>query len=109
MEGNIWWKIKERVLKGTAIIAERAEELGRIGKVRLDIARIRRDKSATLEELGRKIYALDQEGALGELGEREEVRKLIDRVKALEGELKIKEAELEVMKEGQGTSEGAGE
>jgi len=43
MEGNIWWKIKERVLKGTAIIAERAEELGRIGKVRLDIARIRRD------------------------------------------------------------------
>jgi len=34
---------------------------------------------------------------------------LIERVKALEGELKIKEAELEVMKEGQGTSEGAGE
>ncbi|HID11800.1 MAG TPA: hypothetical protein EYP17_10960 [Candidatus Latescibacteria bacterium] len=108
MDGTLWAKIKERVLKGAAVVTERAGELSRIGKVRLDIARIKRDRGIALEKLGERIYALDQEGALGELGEREEVRKLIEQVKALEGELKLKEAELEVLREGKETSEGAG-
>jgi len=108
MEGNIWWKIKDRVLKGAAVVTERAGELSRIGKVRLDIAKIKRDRGAVLEELGEKIYALDREGALGELGGREDIRKLIDRVKALEEELKIREAELEVLKKGEKASGEAG-
>ena len=108
MVGNIWWKIKDRVLKGAAVVAERAEELSRIGKVRLDIAKIKRDRGTVLEELGERIYALDREGALGELGGRDDIRKLIDRVKALEEELKIKEAELEVLKKGEKASGEAG-
>jgi len=95
---GLWKKIKQSVYQGASVAAEKAEELGRIGRKRLDIAGTKQEISRTCAELGATIYHLWETEKDPKIMDQAEVQRLMDQIKALEADLQEKEAELERMK-----------
>lgn len=95
---GLWQKIKQTVYQGASVAAEKAEELGRIGKKRLDIASKKQEISRTCAELGASVYHLWETGKGAKTMDQPEVQRLIEQIKVLEADLQEKEAELERMK-----------
>jgi len=81
----------------TKVAADKAEELTRTGKIRLDILQINRDIERHFSDLGGKVYHLNKNEALDSLSEDTEIQAVIDKVAVLEEkkaalEEKMKEA-----------------
>ncbi len=64
--------------------ADKAEELTRVGKIRLDLVQVNREIERLFSELGGKVYHLHTEETLGTVEEDEEVRILFEKISALE-------------------------
>ena len=95
---SLWEKVKKGVSAGASVAAEKAEELTRIGKMKLDIAGVNRDINKTFTELGGISYHLLVEEKAPEIADQEEVKQLVEQVKMLELDLQAKEAELETIR-----------
>ena len=93
-----WQRVKQSLYRGASVTAEKAEELGRIGKKRLDIAKTKQDISRTYTELGTTIYRLWEKEKNPQIVNQEEVQGLMDQIRSLEEDLREKEADLERMK-----------
>ena len=91
---GLWQKIKQSVYQGASVAAEKAEELGRIGKKRLDIANRKQEISRTCAELGATIYQLWDTEKRPKITDESEVQQLVEKIKHLEADLQEKEAEL---------------
>ena len=102
---TLWNKIKGKVREGASTAAEKAEEIARVSKARLDIAGVKRNINNSFAQLGGRAYHLittDQPGGIAEDGE---VVSLVEKVKTLEQELEEKEERLEQLKRGEEESE----
>ena len=102
---SLWGKVKKGVSAGASVAAEKAGELRRVGKMKLDIAGVKRDINKTFAELGGFVYHLLGREKAAKVVDQEEVKQLVERVKTLEVDLQTKEAELEAIR-GQGKEEG---
>lgn len=60
---TVWERFKNGLFEGAVTVAERAEHLGYVGRIRLDIANDRRLLNAAHADLGRRIYHLLQENS----------------------------------------------
>ena len=60
---TFWERFKNGLFEGAVTVAERAEHLGYVGRVRLDIANDRRLLQASFADLGRRVYHLLQKNA----------------------------------------------
>jgi len=79
---------------------EKTEELSKIGKLKLDIAAIRRELSSTFAQLGETIYQKAAEKKDSQLwADDEQVRALIEKIDTLRLEIRRKEEELEKIRE----------
>ena len=94
---SLWEKVKKGVSAGASVAAEKAGELSRIGKMKLDIAGVNRNINKTLTELGGIAYHLLSEENAPVIADQEEV-KIVEQLKMLEIDLHAKEAELEAMR-----------
>jgi len=80
--------------------ADKAEELTRTGKVKLDILQVNREIDHLFSELGGKVYHLQSEDALDSLGEDEEIKAIFEKIKVLEAKkLKLEEEQKEAAKQ----------
>jgi hypothetical protein len=95
---SLWEKVKKGVSAGASIAAEKAGELSRIGKMKLDIAGVNRDINKTFTELGGIAYHLLSEENAPAIADQEEVKQLVEQLKMLELDLQAKEAELETIR-----------
>lgn len=102
---GLWKRIKQSVYQGASVAAEKAEELGRIGKQRLDIANTKQEIDRACAELGKTVYHLWEREADPKIMNRGEVQRLMDQMKTLEADLREKEAELKRMKASSQTEE----
>lgn len=78
---------------------KRSEELTRVGRVRIDIAGIRRNVDKAYRDLGEKVYNMITVEINFDIANNEEVKELIGRVRSLQEELKVREEELERLRE----------
>ncbi|MFH1006450.1 MAG: hypothetical protein V1800_02955 [Candidatus Latescibacterota bacterium] len=85
--------------------AEKAGELSRIGKIKLDIAGVNRDINKTFTQLGGLTYHLLTEEKAPVIADQEEVKQLVEQLKMLEIDLHAKEAEFSAIR-GQKEKEG---
>jgi len=109
---SLWEKVKKGVFAGAAITAETAGELSRVGKMKLDIAVVKRDINKTFTELGGLVYHLLVEEKAAKIADQEEVKRLVEQVKMSELDLQAKETELEAIRsqrKEKGEAEQAGE
>jgi len=95
---SLWEKVKKGVFAGASVTAEKAGELSRIGKMRLDIAGVKRNINKTFTELGGLVYHLLVEEKAAKIADQEEVKRLVEQVKMSELDLQAKEAELEAIR-----------
>lgn len=109
---SLWEKVKKGVFAGASVAAEKAGELGRVGKIKLEIAGVKRDINKAFAELGGLVYHLLVEEKTTEIADHEEVKRLLEQVKMSELDLQAKEAELETIRsqrKEKGEEEEAGE
>ena len=95
---SLWEKVKKGVSAGASVAAEKAGELSRIGKMKLDIAGVNRDINKAFTELGGIAYHLLAEENAPEIADQEEVKQLVEQLKMLEIDLHAKEADLEAIR-----------
>ncbi|MBC8192116.1 MAG: hypothetical protein ISR87_02410 [Candidatus Marinimicrobia bacterium] len=89
------------------IASDKAEELTKLGKIKLDIHQLNRSRTKNLSELGELVFNLSEEKKLKDLAKHENFAALIKSIKALDIEIKQKEAhaetvEIEEIKEDKG-------
>ena len=99
---TLWDTIKKGIKDGAKIAkdgahiaAEKAEILSRKSKVMIEISNIKRKIEKNFTELGGKVYHLIQEEKVENVAEKDEIKKLLDTISALEEDMKKKEKELE--------------
>jgi hypothetical protein len=97
---SLWDRVTQSLKEGFLTAAEKTEELAKVGKGKLDLMAIRHKISHTFAELGGKVYHLVTVEKTTAIAGNKEVKALVQRVKALEKQLKGKEAEIQRMREG---------
>ncbi|MSS72014.1 MAG: hypothetical protein EXS64_11055 [Candidatus Latescibacteria bacterium] len=99
---TFWERIKNSLFEGAVIVAERAEHLSYVGRLKLDIANDKRLLQAAFAELGRRVYPLLSEGG-EEVSKDGAAQDLIQRIRRLEEILREREAALvSLMRYGKG-------
>ncbi|MBO8152826.1 MAG: hypothetical protein DRP91_03575 [Candidatus Neomarinimicrobiota bacterium] len=103
--GNIWKSLKKTmdgVLKKASEItreaADRAEEVTRLGKIRLEIFQIKKDVEKKQAELGSLVYDEIKDSDKKRIEISENMRAIIKEIKDLEKKLKAKEEEYNKIK-----------
>lgn len=91
---SLWDRVKQSLKEGFLTAAEKTEELAKVGKGKIDLMAIRHRIGSTFAELGGKVYHLVTTEKSPAIASNKEVKALIQRVKALEKQLKEKEAEI---------------
>jgi hypothetical protein len=94
---TFWTRFKSGLLEGAVTVAERAEHLSYIGRIRLDIANDKRLLRASLAEAGRRVYELLSENADAEVSKDAAVLELLGRIREQEAILREREASLASM------------
>lgn len=102
---TLWEKLKQNLRESAVTAAEKAEHIGKLGRVRLDIARTRHAMHEAFGQLGTRTYALLGENPETMPGQREDVQHLIQTIKALEVQLQSQEAELKILQSAGATPE----
>ena len=90
----MWDSIKRGLHDGAELAVNKAEELTRLGRARLDIAAAKTRLSRLKAELGNELYGGVQSGRIP-APEDSAVQELCDRIRACEAELSEREDEFE--------------
>jgi len=88
---NLASKAAVKASEITREAADKAEEMTKLGKVKLDIFQLKRDIDKKMTELGQTVYALLNETEEAQFTRNEKVKAIVEDIKALE--LKVKEKE----------------
>ena len=94
---TLWEKLKQNLRESAVTAAEKAEHLGKMGRVRLDIARTRHAMREAFGELGAHTYVLLGENPETMPGQREDIQTLVQAIKDLEVQLQSQEVELKIL------------
>jgi len=107
---KFWEDVKSYVKQGATVVAEKTEELSKMGKIKIDIMGIERNLQKALSELGGQVYHLVTADENIKIVDDEKVKEIIARIKGFEEQLEVKKQELEeVGKEKQETEEESSE
>jgi len=84
----------ERVKAGLSVAAREAEDLTKIGKLRLEMLTTKRNIDRAFSELGGRVYDMLTGEQKRSVPADKQVKELIERIKKLEEELERKESQL---------------
>lgn len=84
----------ERVKSGLSVAAREAEDLTRIGKLRLEMLTTQRTIDRTFSELGGRVYDLLTGESKKSIPADKKIKELIERIQQLEKELEQRESDL---------------
>ena len=100
---DLWGKIKSVIVEGAQFAKEKTEELGKIGKKKLDILQIKRNISKQFTELGGLIFEKCSKKDVKTVNITDEMREIVEKIKNLDVELAEREKELEELTKKEGT------
>ena len=95
---KLWEKIRDVVQEKAYTVADKTEEFTKIGRAKLEIAKVKRDITKNLAELGGEAYGLINEGKGSKIAENDGVKRLMEKVKLLELELEDRTKKLEELR-----------
>ena len=104
---NLWDRIKNVVLDGVTVAAEKTGEYTKLGKVKIDILNTKRKISKSFTELGALTYEASNQGTIDKLGNSDEFQAQTTALKSLEAELDKKERAFADLMKKPGTDEKA--
>lgn len=89
----------DSIRDGLELVVDKTEEYSKIGKLKVDIFTTKRNIEKQFTELGGRVYELVTDDAADSVQDDDEVKRIIEEVKALEVQLANKEANIELVKE----------
>ena len=96
---TLWDRVKKNLVDWYGTAYEKTDELARVGKKKIEMAGVNRAIEKHLSELGGKVYDLiEVQGKAGVIAKDTDVKRLIDEIKSLEQQLKLKEEEIEAIR-----------
>jgi predicted RNase H-like nuclease (RuvC/YqgF family) len=101
---DLWEDIQKTIREGVTTIAEKTEELTKIGRAKVEILNIKRQIERKFAELGGKVYHLIAEEGSARVASNPEVKDLIADVQRLETQLEEKRKEIEELSRGKEAS-----
>ncbi len=94
MPSTFWDEVK-KTLKGGI---EKTEEYTKIGKLKVDIISIKRNRDKVFSELGREVFKVLDKSKQSTLQSNETMKKQVDEIKKFNSAIKSKEKEIEDIK-----------
>jgi len=95
----LWDRVKKNLVDWYGTAYEKTDELARIGKKKIEVAGVNRAVEKHLAELGGRVYDLiEVQGKSGVIAKDPETQKLVEEIRGLEAQLKIKEDEIEAIR-----------
>ena len=96
--GTLWEDIKKTVKEGVTVAVEKTEEYGKIGKVKVDILKLERERDRAFKDLGNEMYtAIKKDKALA-AAQSEKMKKMVSKIDTVIKNLKSKENEIKKIK-----------
>lgn len=98
---TLWNKVRKNLVEWYGTAYDKTDELARLGKKKIEIAGLNRAIEKHLSELGGKVYDLVavQNHRGNKTADDEDVQHLVGEIRKLEKQLKLKEEEIESIKE----------
>jgi hypothetical protein len=96
--GTFWQDVKSSVKKGVSTAADKTEEYGKIGKVKLDIMNLNKQLDKTFKDLGEKAYETLKAKSKANLADDSAVKDMVAKIDELKKNVIDKEAEIEKIK-----------
>jgi len=98
--GSLFEDIRDGIKEGIALVADKADEYTKIGKLQVEILGVQRNIDKLFSELGGRTYELLNEDATKPVSDDDEIKRLISELKTLEGQLNAKKEEIASVKAG---------
>ena len=95
---SLWDKIKKGVVEGAYIAKEKSEELGKLGKKKLDILQIKRNITKNYSELVAQVYQEVPKAKDNKIAMTEDMKKIVEQIKLLNVDLEENEKQLETLR-----------
>ena len=95
---SLFDEIRDGFREGIALVADKADEYTKIGKLQVEILGVQRNIDKLFSELGGRTYEILKEGDDRPVAEDEEIKRLISELRALEDQLNSKKREIESVK-----------
>ena len=98
---DLWTKVKKNLVEWYETAYDKTDELARIGKKKIEITGLNRSIEKHFSEMGGRVYDLIvEQGHRGnKTADDEAVQRLVAEVKELEERLRVKEEEIETIKD----------
>ena len=98
---TLWDKVKKNLVDWYDTAYEKTDELARIGKKKIEMAGVNRAIEKHLSELGGRVYDLVavQKHSGNKTADDEEVRRIVNEIRDLEEQLRLKEDEIETIRQ----------
>ena len=96
--GTFWEDVKKTVKEGLTVAVEKTEEVGKIGKVKIEILKLEKDRDKVLRDLGTEMHSLIKKNKSLAATQSDKVKKMITKIDNLKKSLKAKENEIEKIK-----------
>lgn len=91
--------ISKGIKEGITIVADKTDELTKIGRLKVEILGIKRNIEKKFTELGGRVYHAITVDKVANVGKEAEAKRLITEIRELEANLNDKNAEIEKVKE----------
>ena len=91
-------KIKKGLLDGFQVASDITSEYTKIGRIKIDLLGLKKEIEEKMLELGGRVYEKSKQTNIISSDSDAEIANLIEKIKALEGELKKCEIKLEEIK-----------
>jgi hypothetical protein len=97
---TLWDRVKKNLVDWYGTAYEKTDELARIGKKKVEVVGVNRSIEKHLSELGGKVYDLiEVQGKGGVIAKDPDVSRLVNEIRDLEEQLKVKEQEIEAIRD----------
>ena len=98
---SLWNKVRKNLVEWYETAYEKTDEVARIGKRKIEITGLNRSIEKEMSQLGGEVYHLiSVEGHRGnKTADDEKIRSLVDKISDLENRLKVKEEEIEAIRD----------
>ena len=96
---SFWDDLTTMFKKGVSVVAKKTDEYTKLGKIKVEIIGIKRDIDRNNTELGTKVYQLIVDENNTRIAANDEVKEIIDKIKALNEKLNLKKEELEQVRQ----------
>lgn len=101
---NFFDSLSKAIKKGYNEISEKAEEVTKIGRIKLEIVATKRDIEKIFVELGGKYYEKYESSSKSKMFKDADVKELVEKVKGKEEKLRQLKEKLEVLRREEGVN-----